>query len=133
MTIFIDTSALIAFMDADDDFHEEAFNIFSGLLKNNTAILVTNYIMLETIIILKNRLGLEAVTSFNKDILPALKIYWIDEEIHNIGVSNLIMANRKKVSLVDYTSFEMMKKLDIDKVFSFDNHFKNFGFEIIKS
>jgi len=131
MRIFIDTSALIAFIDADDEFHDEAVKIYSYLLRERILTFTSNYILLETIVILKNRIGLEAVRLFNNDIMPILKIHWIDETLHNLCVNNLIIANRKKVSLVDYTSFEIMRKLNIIKVFTFDYHFREIGFEII--
>ena len=131
MMIFVDTSALIAYLDAGDDFNEKAVKYYSSLLKNDCMLVATNYIILESIIIIKKRFGLEAVSSFNKNIAPSLKIYWIDEEIHEVGVNNLVMVNRKKVSLVDYTSFEVMKRLNIEKAFSFDNHFKSFGFKLV--
>jgi predicted nucleic acid-binding protein len=129
--IFVDTSALIAYLDAGDDFNEKAVEYYLNLLKNDCMLITTNYIILEAIIILKKRFGLEAVSSFNNNITPSLKIYWIDEEIHEVGVNNLVMVNRKKVSLVDYTSFEVMKRLNIEKAFSFDNHFKSFGFKLV--
>lgn len=129
--VFVDTSALIAFMDSDDEFHNRSTRIFSKLINENSMLITTNYIMLEAIIILKGRFGLEAVESFNNNVMPSIKVYWINEEIHNIGVNNIIIANKIKVSLVDYTSFEVMKKLDIEKAFSFDNHFKSFGFDLI--
>lgn len=129
--VFVDTSALIAFMDSDDEFHNRSTRIFSKLINENSMLITTNYIMLEAIIILKGRFGLEAVESFNNNVMPSIKVYWINEEIHNIGVNNIIIANKKEVSLVDYTSFEVMKKLDIEKAFSFDNNFKSFGFDLI--
>ena len=131
MMIFVDTSALIAYLDAGDDFNEKAVEYYLNLLKNDCMLITTNYIILEAIIILKKRFGLEAVSSFNNNVAPSLKIYWIDEEIHEVGVNNLVMVNRKKVSLVDYTSFEVMKRLNIEKAFSFDNHFKSFGFKLV--
>ena len=131
MMVFVDTSALVAYMDAGDDFNKRAVDQYSSLLTDDYMLITTNYIMLETIIVIKKRFGLEAVSSFNNNIAPFLKIYWIDEEIHRIGVNSLIMVNRKKISLVDYTSFEVMKRLNIEKAFSFDNHFKSFGFKLV--
>lgn len=132
MKIFIDTSALIAFIDADDEFHNEASKIYSTLLNEREPIFTSNYILLETIVILNNRIGMDAVRLFNNDIVPILKVHWVDETLHNLCINNLIIANRKKVSLVDYTGFEIMKQLNINKVFTFDYHFKEVGFEIIK-
>jgi predicted nucleic acid-binding protein len=59
VTIFIDTSAIIAFMNEDDEFYKDSFNIFSKLLEERAKIISSNYILLETIVILKKRLGIE--------------------------------------------------------------------------
>lgn len=132
MKIFIDTSAIIAFIDADDEFHDEALKIYSTLLNERRHIFTSNYILLETIVILNNRIGIDAVRLFNNDIIPIFKVHFVDETLQNLCINNLIIANRKNVSLVDYTSFEIMKQLNINKVFTFDCHFKEMGFEIIK-
>lgn len=133
MRIFIDTSAIIAFMNKDDEFYDDSFKIFSKLLEERSKIVCSNYILLETMVILKNRIGIEAIKVLKNDVLPVIKICWIDEDIHNFCVNTQIAADRKKVSLVDYTSFEIMRRLNIRQVFTFDNHFKDMGFEILKA
>jgi len=131
--IFIDTSAIIAFMNEDDEFYKDSFNIFSNLLEERAKIISSNYILLETMLILKNRIGIEAVKVLKNDILPVIKTCWIDEDIHNFCVNTQIAANRKKVSFVDFTSFEIMRRLNIRQAFTYDNHFEDMGFEILKA
>jgi predicted nucleic acid-binding protein len=131
--IFIDTSAIIAFMNEDDEFYKDSFGIFSKLLEERAKIISSNYILLETMVILKNRIGIEAVKVLKNDILPVIKTCWIDEDVHNFCVNTQIAADRKKVSFVDYTSFEIMRRLNIRQAFTFDNHFKDMGFEILKA
>ena len=133
MSVFIDTSALIAFMDEDDEFYKNSFKIFSQLLAEKSIIISSNYVLLETMTILKNRIGIEAISILKNDILPVMKTYWIDEEIHNFCVNIQIASDRKKISLVDHTSFEIMRRLNIRQSFTFDNHFKDMGFEILNS
>ena len=133
MSVFIDTSALIAFMDEDDEFYKNSFKIFSQLLAEKSIIISSNYVLLETMTILKNRIGIEAINVLKNDILPVIKTYWIDEEIHNFCVNIQVASDRKKISLVDYTSFEIMRRLNISQAFTFDNHFKGMGFEILKA
>ncbi|MBI5232956.1 MAG: ribbon-helix-helix protein, CopG family [Deltaproteobacteria bacterium] len=71
----------------------------------------------------------EAVRTFNDDVLPLRNIEWVDETIHNAGVSALNVASRRKFSLVDCVSFEAMRRLGIKTVFAFDQHFKEQGFQ----
>ena len=133
MRIFIDTSAIIAFLNTDDEFYKDSFNIFSRLLEERAKIISSNYVLLETMVILKNRIGIEAIKILKNDILPVIKTCWIDEDVHNFCVNTQIAADRKKLSLVDYTSFEIMRRLNIRQAFTFDNHFKDMGFEILKA
>ena len=132
MRIFIDTSAIIAYMNEEDEFYKDSFNIFSNLLEERAKIISSNYVLLETMVILKNRIGIEAVKVLKNDILPVIKTCWIDEDVHNFCVNTQIAADRKKVSLVDFTSFEIMRRLNIRQAFTFDGHFKDMGFEILK-
>ena len=43
----------------------------------------------------------------------------------------LLTADRRHLSIVDCTSFEIMRKQGIEKVFCFDKHFKEQGFDPI--
>jgi predicted nucleic acid-binding protein len=49
----------------------------------------------------------------------------------NSAISALLAAGRRKLSLVDCTSFEIMRSLGIKTVFAFDSHFVEQGFKII--
>jgi uncharacterized protein len=131
--IFIDTSAIIAFMNEDDEFYKDSFNIFSRLFEERAKIISSNYVLLESMVILKNRVGIEAIKTLKNDILPVIKTFWIDEDIHSLCMNIQIAADRKKLSLVDYTSFEIMRRLNIRQAFTFDGHFKDMGFEILKA
>lgn len=131
MNTFIDTSAFFAFMDADDEFHEKARDAFSKLVKLENILHCSNYIILETTALLQGSLGINAVRAFEEDILEIMNIHWVDERLHGTAISNLVTAKRKNISLVDYTSFEIMRGLGIKKVFAFDSHFREQGFQVI--
>ena len=48
MTCFVDTSALLAVMDKDDEFHIEARALWERLTEQQAALVATNYVVLET-------------------------------------------------------------------------------------
>jgi len=131
MNVFIDTCAFIALIDSDDDFHGLAFDLFSKASKDNADFLTSNYVMLETIFLLQRAIGLPAVKDFKKLMLPIVRIIWIDEKIHRESLNNLIAAEKKKISLTDYSSFYILDNYNIDKVFTFDNHFKEKNYKIL--
>jgi predicted nucleic acid-binding protein len=90
-----------------------------------------NYILVESFALLQRRLGMEAVRVFQEDILPLINIEWIDKETHKSGMSALLAASKRNLSLVDCVSFETMRALGIKTVFAFDPHFAEQGFKCI--
>lgn len=130
MSCFIDTSAFLAVMAADDAHHTKAVEIWNQLLENGTQLTTSNYVLLETIALAQHRFGLESVRSFQENVTPILAIEWIDASVHQTATSVILTAGRRKLSLVDATSFEVMRNLAIRRVFSFDKHFKEQGFEL---
>ncbi|MBC8388204.1 MAG: type II toxin-antitoxin system VapC family toxin [Actinobacteria bacterium] len=131
MSIFIDTSAFFAILDSGDEFHKESKDTFLRLIGDKEIFHSSNYITIETIVLVQNRLGLDAVRAFQDDIVPIINIHWVDERIHNIAVSSLLIARRKNISFIDYTSFELMRLLGLKKVFTFDKHFEEQSFKLL--
>jgi len=91
----------------------------------------SNYVILETSALLQHRFGTDALRMFESDILPVIDIVWVDETIHKQGMSALLVANRRNLSLVDCTSFEIIRQFGMDEVFTFDHHFNEQGFKVI--
>ncbi|MGQ9779994.1 MAG: type II toxin-antitoxin system VapC family toxin [Bacillota bacterium] len=81
--------------------------------------------------LLQNRLGLEAVRAFFHGIYPLLEIQWLDAELFSLAVSLFLTAKRKELSLVDCSSFLSMQRARLFKVFAFDPHFTEEGFEVL--
>jgi uncharacterized protein len=93
---------------------------------------VFNYVILEsTTLLLQHRFGMDALRLFENDLLPVVEIAWLDQALHRQAMSALLAANRGDLSLVDCTSFEIIRHHGLDKVFTFDPHFKEQGFAVI--
>ena len=131
MNIFIDTAAFLAVLNANDQFHSLAKQNWDEMLTSDSVLFSSNYVTLETIALLQHRFGIEAVRLFESDILPVIEIVWVEEKIHKQGMSALLVANRRNLSLVDCTSFEIMRQVGLDTAFTFDPHFSEQGFTII--
>ncbi len=86
MTVFTDTSALYAIMDADDTHHEEAKDIWFRYLDHHADFVCHNYILIETIALLQNRIGMDSVTTFVHDVLPVIHLEWITPDLHHTGL-----------------------------------------------
>jgi predicted nucleic acid-binding protein len=131
MSIFVDTSALFAVLDADDQNHEQAKHIWVDLITQEVDLICTNYVLLEICALVQRRLGMEAVRIFQEDVVPILRLEWVTKVHHAAGMTALLIAADRQLNLVDCVSFETMRRLGIKKAFVFDRHFLEQGFECI--
>ena len=131
MSVFIDTSALFAILDADDRNHEQARQTWIDLVSRETTAVCTNYVLVETFALVQRRLGIDAARVFQEDIVPMLHVEWVSKEHHAAGVAALLVAANRHLSLVDCISFEAMRLWGIKTAFAFDRHFWEQGFACI--
>lgn len=131
MRIFVDTSAFFALLDRDDANHKKAKEVWNKVLNPENVLITTNYILVESFALIQHRLGMDAVMGLQEDVLPIINIEWITSGVHRSGVSALLAASRRKLSLVDCISFEIMRNLGIKTIFTFDSHFEEQGFRCI--
>jgi uncharacterized protein len=132
MKIFVDTSAFFALLDRDDLNHPRAKKIWQKILEGEIVLVTTNYILIECFALIQNRLGMEAVRAFQADVSPMLAVEFVNAETHRAGVSAMLAAARRKLSLVDCVSFEIIRTNGIEHVFAFDPHFGEQGFHNIQ-
>jgi predicted nucleic acid-binding protein len=131
MRVFIDTSALYALLDRTDENHLKTKREWNRILDEDYTLVTSNYILVETLALLQNRIGMEAVRGFQEDVFPVLYLEFITPKIHSLGMASLLSSSRRRLSLVDCISFEVMRESGIKKVFAFDPHFKEQGFEVV--
>lgn len=128
--IYVDTAALMAIVDTKDVNHETAKEFWGQqvLIENFRT---NNYVVVEAIALIQNRLGLEAVKILVDQLLPVIEVDWLNVEQHEWAIQSVLTANRRNLSLVDCSSFATMRRLGIKTVFTFDEHFKEQGFDLI--
>lgn len=124
----MDTSAFYAVLDADDEEHPAARQAWQHLIEEGHPLLTSNYVLVETLALLQSRLGMQAVREFDDAVYPLLRVLWVDEETHRQAVSAVLAAGRKRLSLVDCSSFVLMRRHGLDTAFAFDDHFPEQGF-----
>lgn len=131
MVIFVDTSAIFALLDKRDKNHEQAARMWEQGLTEETSLVSTNYVLLETITLLQRRLGSKAVRDVAERVVPLLEVEWIDPTMHELALRTVLFAGERGISLVDSASFEAMRKRGIQTVFTFDHHFTEQGFDCL--
>jgi predicted nucleic acid-binding protein len=126
--VFVDTSAIYALLDRSDQRHTDASHQWRRLLDSGDLLFTTNYVVVEICALAQHRLGLDAVRAIQDDILPAIEIHWIDQATHALAMAALLAARRRKLSLVDCSSFSAMRQAGSSVAFAFDGHFVEEGF-----
>jgi predicted nucleic acid-binding protein len=86
-------------------------------------------VLLESVALIQRRLGLGFVRRLRDELEPLLLVTWVDAALHRAALDATIAGSRD-VSLVDHTSFELMRRRGIRRVFAFDDHFADEGFEL---
>lgn len=131
MVIFVDTSAFYSLSCAEDRNYFQAIKVWEDLVKEETDLVTNNYIVVQSISLFQNRFGIDQVRTFQTKLVPFLNMDWIGEEQHAVAIQTVLTANRRNLSLVDCASFETMRRLGIETVFTFDEHFRDQGFKVI--
>lgn len=129
MAIFADTSGIFAHLDADDVHHRAAEKGWAELASRREVIVTSNYVLLETVALAARRLGLDAVHEFQARFVPILQVHWVDGNFHDRVMAAMLTARQRDLSLVDCVSFEVMRDMSLDTVFTFDTHFARRGFK----
>lgn len=135
-TIFVDTSALKAFYDEDDDQHEEARRFMKAVGAKELPVrtfVTSDYVMDETLTLVRfAHSHLKAVELANAIYSSkATRVVFIGEEIFNRALALFTERSDKPWSFTDCVSFSLMKQLDLTTAFAFDPHFEQAGFQTL--
>ena len=97
--IFVDTSALYAVLDADDEAHGSAFaawnRLLDGLQTEELAAVTHGAVVVEATALVQRRLGMPAVRALLHELVPVLEVRWVDAALHGLAASALLAAGRR--------------------------------------
>jgi predicted nucleic acid-binding protein len=128
--VFVDTSGLLAFLDRDAAHHDQVVESTFEILRERGAI-THNYVVIETEAVARRRLGAGVARRLLEDVVPALEIAWVDRDLHGAAVAAHLRSLRRRSSLVDQVSFELMRRRGLRSALALDRHFAREGFEVV--
>lgn len=131
--VFVDTSALFALLVETDENHEAARTTAPSLRDQDAGLVTSSFVVLETITLLQSRVGVAAVRIFHRDLLPLLKVAWIDEDLLHRAMSALLASSRRRISITDWSSITLMRERGIVHAFAFDDDLARQGFELVSA
>jgi uncharacterized protein len=130
--LFIDTSGWASLFVASQPYHSPAEQYFRAFIQQNRKIYTTNYVITELVALLNSPLKVPRPQIF--EIVDAIKSSVYVEVIHIDSKTDAsawqLCKDRldKAWSLVDCSSFVVMKDQKIQEALTTDQHFEQAGF-----
>jgi predicted nucleic acid-binding protein len=122
---FVDTSAFYALLDADDPHHGKSIGIFTQLGRSGTRLVTSNHVLFETYSLILSRLGRWMAQSWLEKLNMPVERTTPEDERRAIQIVQ--QYRDKDFSLVDASSFALMKRLRLRQAVAFDRHFRQYG------
>jgi predicted nucleic acid-binding protein len=132
--IFLDTSVIIAYRNEDDARHKEALQLFNDLHKGRYAgALVTDYIVLETVTVIKRLMGHEAAVETGEALLNSGDISVMrSTQLFPNAWREFRARSGTNLSFVDASSLAAMKIAGATRIATFDREFRKVkGIEVV--
>lgn len=120
-----------ALVDENDEFHQKGAFLWTKFKKEKLEIVTSNYILDETFTLIRKRRGRNIVDNFRKSLAGDMdvKIFRVTVE-DEANAWNWFLSDWSNLSFTDCVSFALMKRLNLNRVATFDDHFQRAGFEV---
>lgn len=129
MSVFVDSSGILALLDRDDPAHEGVVRAFG--IGRREALVTHAYIVVETLAVARRRYGPALTSQLIDGVLPALDVTPVDADLHAVAMAAFRDLVESSVSLVDRTSFAFMRREGIERAIALDVDFRTAGFETL--
>lgn len=117
MSVVVDTSAFFALLDRRDANHAAAVEYWAN--PDDDDLVAHAYVVVETVALVRSRLGVDAVSALIDGLLPATRVEMIDRSLHDESLS----AHRRiggGTSFVDRVTLTFAARGGIRRAFAFD-------------
>lgn len=127
--VFVDTSALIALLDADDARHGPVRAAFAD--HHDDELVTHGYIVAESLAVIRRRLGVDAAIALLDDVLPTIELLPVDLALHVEAQHRYRAALPSAVSFVDRVSLGLIEREAITTALVLDRDFASPGLATI--
>lgn len=131
--VFVDTSALYAFVDRNDARHAAACAMVAKLAQRGRQMVATDYVVAETVN-LANARGGPFVGVRVLDLLEqsaGIRVEWVGAERFGKAKEFFRKHSDHGYSFTDCTSFILMRELRLAEAMTTDRHFAEAGFGVL--
>ena len=119
--IFIDTNYIVGLFVKNDQWHEKAKE--KEHYTHNKEKIITNLILSETLTLINKKIGVNATRIVYNYIMDNFSIFRPNQEIYDKAMN--ILVKYHNLSFADSVTIQLMKKLKIHEIISFDEDFEN--------
>lgn len=129
--VFVDTSALFAFVDATDQWHGQARQAFTTITAEGRPLFTSNLVLAEAHALVMRRFGASAASDWLRDFDFSLVFQTFAD--HERALSLLGRYRDTGFSYTDAVSFVIMEREGASTAFAFDDHFRRYGWSLFKA
>ena len=126
--VFLDTVGLLASWDGSDQWHSLARPVLDGLIRERRSLVTSTFVLLECGNAAARRPYRASVNLLRKLLLNDGRLLTPTSEEFEAAWMAYESDQQTSASIVDHTSFILMRRLGIDEVFTNDRHFAAAGF-----
>lgn len=119
--------------DGADPLHDSSCRERDACLRDGGILVSTDYVIDETLTLIRVRLGLQAAARWWSQIDASSRVRWerIDASRAERARARFFDWTDKNFSFTDCTSFVVMEELGLRRVLTTDRHFAQAGFEVV--
>jgi hypothetical protein len=130
--LFVDTAGWVACADEADPAHRQAIGARDGWLEAGGVLVTTDYVVDETLTLVRMRLGLDAAEIWWQQVEGSQRLRWEFISLARADKARgLFFRYRDKdFSFTDCTSFVVMRELQLQEALTTDRHFMQAGFRV---
>jgi predicted nucleic acid-binding protein len=129
VTVFIDTSAIVALLSATDRHHAAAVTVWRELVRTHARLVTTDLVLAEAVVVARVRAGFDVSVQIGERLLAdPFELVWSDRSLLDEAWKLYRRYRDHMLSLCDCVSFAVMRRQRIAEAFAFDDDFEAVGF-----
>src|ERR1700730_8518385 len=131
--LFVDTAGWMACADSADPAHARCRAARDGALEAGQTLVTTDFVVDETLTLLRFRLGLNAVDTWWQQVDRSPRLRWerIDSDRFEKARQLFFRYRYKDFSFTDCTSFVVMSEIPLTHAMTTDRHLRQMGFQLV--
>ena len=132
-SVFVDTGAGLSLHDKKDQNHQKAKETAIYLKDGKVHLITTDYVFDEAVTIIRMRVGHKEAVNFGNSLLKSkiVQIVQLNDDLKKEAWDIFVKYKDHRFSYTDCTSFAVLIRMKIERVFGYDKHFKSMHFTLL--